>query len=141
MLATIFGGRPEELRWLWEEQGAVHNVPQGPHAAARRLRHAFLGLQLAAGSSTTQDLAKAAGVPARLVARVLRGDIIPDWATTTRISEGLGEAPAALQPLWKDLEHHLVTHSLEIPEGGLAYSRFSSLLPEASQANGGREAL
>jgi transcriptional regulator with XRE-family HTH domain len=123
MLASILGGRPAELRLLWEQaQGVTRPPRQAVAEAAARVTAALRGLYLAAGEP---DLGALCGVRSGLMAEeaqaVLRGDTVPDWETVSTLSALLGGHPADLRPWWEDLHYACLASALPgvIPPHGL----------------------
>ncbi|MFD7068293.1 helix-turn-helix domain-containing protein [Streptomyces sp. NPDC059913] len=119
MLATIFSGAPQELRFLWEAARGVTQPSRRPvPEAAERLHAALRGLYLAAGSPDHDLLAQKATLSVSLIHDVLEGHHIPDWPMVSQLVSSLGARPAAVRPLWEDLHYaFLVSHDI-FPSGG-----------------------
>ncbi len=105
-LTTIFGGRPQEARILWEAaQGMRRASRLSPADAGRNLRHALRGLHLAAGCPSFPEIARSTGLCAATAAGVLTGRDLPDWPTTAALAVGLGAGPEFVRGLWEDLDY------------------------------------
>ncbi|MEU5609735.1 helix-turn-helix transcriptional regulator [Streptomyces sparsogenes] len=92
-LATIFGGKAGDLKFLWERaQGVCPPARQSVAAAAGRLQSALRGLYLAAGRPDPRCLAGEGGaaLTAETVREVLDGDLIPDWWTVEKLVVWMG---------------------------------------------------
>ncbi|GGS72305.1 hypothetical protein GCM10010222_11380 [Streptomyces tanashiensis] len=120
MLATIFMGDPQELRFLWEAARGVTLPTRRPVAeAAARLHAALRGLYLAADCPDPVLLAQKTPLSASVVRDVLAGHHIPDWHLTSQLVRQLGARPAAVRPLWEELHYaFLASHDI-FPHGGL----------------------
>ncbi|GHG52015.1 helix-turn-helix domain-containing protein [Streptomyces griseocarneus] len=106
MLTTIFGGRPQEARILWEAaQGMRRPSRLTPAEAATNLRHALRGLHLAAGCPSFQEVGRASGLSAAAAAGVLSGRDLPDWPTTAALTVGLGAGPELVRGLWEEWDY------------------------------------
>ncbi|MFD8288028.1 helix-turn-helix domain-containing protein [Streptomyces lavendulae] len=100
------------LRVLWEDaqRPPSHSPappPADPAAAARQLWLSLKSLHLAADSPDLGTIRKVcslgAGRPLNTgeIARILKGDHVPDWETTARIILALRGRPAELRALWQ----------------------------------------
>ncbi|MFC9227425.1 helix-turn-helix domain-containing protein [Streptomyces decoyicus] len=132
MLATIFGGRAQELRTLWESaQGVAYPARQDVHSAAQRLQDALRGLYLAASCPELAGV-RGRGLTTQAAGEALRGEVVPDWPTTSALITWLGGHPADVRPLWEDVHYAFLTSHDVFPCGGLSRSR----LPEPEAGNG-----
>ncbi|MEU8682144.1 helix-turn-helix transcriptional regulator [Streptomyces sp. NPDC048611] len=132
MLATIFGGRAQELRALWESaQGVSYPARQGVHSAAQRLQDALRGLYLAA-SCPELTRGRDRGLTTQAAGEALRGEVVPDWPTTSALITWLGGHPADVRPLWEDVHYAFLTSHDVFPCGGLPRSH----LPEPEADDG-----
>ncbi|MBC3844684.1 helix-turn-helix transcriptional regulator [Streptacidiphilus sp. 4-A2] len=93
MLASVLGGDPEDLRFLWESAQGLVGCPRQPlEQAVARLHAAVRGLYLAAGRPDLRRLCSRAqgGITADLAQAVLAGACVPDWRATAALAAGLG---------------------------------------------------
>jgi hypothetical protein len=119
MLVTIFGGKAEELRVLWERARGIHATrPPSVETTADRLRDALRGVYLAAGCPDPAALASGSRLSQDLLARVLSGQHLPDWPTTARLVTRLGWCAEDLRPLWEDLHGAIAARYQPFPDGG-----------------------
>jgi hypothetical protein len=101
------GGRPEDVRVLWEWTQASHPPPLRPRSlgeALTRFHGAVRGLYLAARCPLL-------GSEDRLLAAVLDGDLVPDWRGVKGLVEQLGGESTRMRPLWEDVRRFLVLAS------------------------------
>ncbi|MGX8910253.1 hypothetical protein ACR820_34390 [Streptomyces netropsis] len=106
MLTTVFGGQPQETRFLWEvSQGMKQTARLSPADAGRNLRYALRGLHLAAGCPSSQEISDATGVSADVVVGVLSGCGLPNWSTAAALAAGFSAGPEAIRGLWEDLDY------------------------------------
>ncbi|MFG2402614.1 helix-turn-helix domain-containing protein [Streptomyces lydicus] len=130
MLATIFGGRAGEFRILWESaQGVSYPSRQDVQGAAQRLQDALRGLYLAASCPEVEHLS-GRGLSAQVAGEALRGEVVPDWPTTSALVPRLGGHPGGIRSLWEDVHYAFLTSHDVFPSGGLPRSS----LPSAATA-------
>ena len=123
MLASVLGGHPQDLRFLWESaQGLVGSPRQPVEQAVSRLHCAVRGLYLAAGQPELEHLSRKLGgaeVTAGLVGAVLAGECVPDWPTTAALTASLGGRVVEVRPLWEDVHYAFLACQDSFPAGGL----------------------
>ncbi|MEV7283015.1 hypothetical protein AB0O01_00340 [Streptomyces sp. NPDC093252] len=101
-LASVFAGRAEDLRILWESATGSVSAPHLPaDGAAGYLFAALRGLHLAAGTPAPHRLSTQALLPAECLAGILSGQHIPPWQGTARLVRALGGRPEDVHPLWE----------------------------------------
>lgn len=106
MLATILGGEAEELRLVWEAVSGVSPRSRlSPAEAARRLHVALRGLHLAAAAPPVEELCRGTRLEPDVIAAVLDGSVVPDWATVKEFAAQLSVDPAAIRPAWEELDY------------------------------------
>ncbi|MET9437540.1 hypothetical protein [Streptomyces sp. NPDC006551] len=116
-LVTAAGGRPAEFRLLWEWARKIQRVPRRSVAVSlARFHNALRGLQWASG----QAAVPADGVldDRGVLAAVLNGELVPDWAMTQQIVQRLKGNPDQVKELWEDVRHSFMITSgfLSSPE-------------------------
>ncbi|MEV0375892.1 helix-turn-helix transcriptional regulator [Streptomyces sp. NPDC050636] len=132
MLATIFGGNAAELRVLWESaQGVAYPSRQTVEGAAQRLQDALRGLYLAAACPDLEQLSVEGELSAAAVGEVLRGDVVPDWATTGALIARLGGRPGDFRRLWEEFHYAFLASQVLFPPGGLPRSALPDVGPDA----------
>ncbi|MFJ3540465.1 hypothetical protein ACIPQA_34110 [Streptomyces sp. NPDC090109] len=115
---TAAGGRPEEFRILWEWARKVQRLPRRSAAASlARFHNALRGLQWASGQAAAGAVLNDHGV----LAAVLDGEMVPDWAMTRQIVQELKGNPDQVKDLWEDVHRSfLITSgflsSQEVPD-------------------------
>ncbi|MEU9372005.1 XRE family transcriptional regulator [Streptomyces avermitilis] len=118
-IVTAASGRPEEFRLLWE-WARGHRQPSRRSAAASltRFHGALRGLQWAAGQTSPRLEILTRRSDGDTVAAVLRGELVPDWATTHQIVQRLGGNPEQVRPLWEDVQYtFLLAHDFFPAQG------------------------
>ncbi|WP_208029867.1 hypothetical protein [Streptomyces cyanogenus] len=101
-LASVFGGRPEDLRVLWESaSGSVRPAGLPVEGAAGYLAAALRGLYVSAGSPGLPQLSTQALLPPECLDRVLVGQHAPPWPATARLVRALSGRVEDFQPLWQ----------------------------------------
>jgi hypothetical protein len=111
-VVTAAGGRPEEFRVLWE-WARGHRQPTRRSAAASltRFHGALRGLQWAAGRAGGDLSAPGDSAEDDTLAAALKGELVPDWATTHQLVQQLGGNPEQVRPLWEDVQYtFLLSH-------------------------------
>ncbi|MFD8115192.1 MULTISPECIES: helix-turn-helix domain-containing protein [Streptomyces griseus group] len=122
-LATILGGRPEELRALWES--AKGRTPTAAHSGATavtRFHDALRGLHLAAGRRPLSDLGLADAYGAdkqRLLEAALSGDSMADWDDIALLVRHLGGDLNHFRRLWEDVQYSIFTLSVKAVGNGV----------------------
>ncbi|MFJ9591046.1 XRE family transcriptional regulator [Streptomyces acidicola] len=111
-VVTAAGGRPEDFRLLWE-WARGHQQPSRRSAVASLIRFhgALRGLQWAAGRAKGRPSAHGDDTDDDMLAAVLGGELVPDWATTHQLVQQLGGNPEQVRPLWEDVQYtFLLSH-------------------------------
>ncbi|MFD9825076.1 hypothetical protein [Streptomyces violascens] len=118
---SLLGGRPQDVRLLWEEAVQAAPYPWGPVAAAAgRLAAALRGLRLAAGRPSLAVLESRTGLAAETVQAVLDGVHVPDWPGVAALATALGAAPLRLRPAWDTVRMSFSTAPDHFPAGGIS---------------------
>ncbi|MBY8846680.1 hypothetical protein [Streptomyces sp. SP2-10] len=101
-LASIFGGRAEDLRMLWESAcGAVRSPGLPAQGAAGYLAAALRGLHVSVGSPELDRLSQQALLPADCLGEVLAGHHALPWPATARLVRALDGRVEDFEPLWQ----------------------------------------
>ncbi|MFE3183078.1 hypothetical protein ACFXKR_19740 [Streptomyces violascens] len=118
---SLLGGRPQDVRLLWEEAVQAAPYPWGPVAAAAgRLAAALRGLRLAAGRPSLAVLESRTGLAAETVQAVLDGVHVPDWPGVAALATALGAAPLRLRPAWDTVRMSFSAAPDHFPAGGIS---------------------
>ncbi|AYN37678.1 hypothetical protein D9753_00155 (plasmid) [Streptomyces dangxiongensis] len=100
-LASVFGGRAEDLRVLWESASGTVRSPGLPaKGAAGYLAAGLRGLYLSAGSPRLDQFSQQALLP-ECLDQVLAGHHAPPWPVTARLVRALGGRAEEFEPLWQ----------------------------------------
>ncbi|MEV6058089.1 hypothetical protein [Streptomyces sp. NPDC052107] len=101
-LASVFGGRAEDLRVLWESAcGTVRSPGLPAQGAAGYLAAALRGLHLSVGSPEPERLSQQALLPADCLREVLTAHHVPPWPATARLVRALDGRVEDFEPLWQ----------------------------------------
>jgi hypothetical protein len=118
---SLLGGRPQDVRLLWEEAVQAAPYPWGPVAAAAgRPAAALRGLRPAAGRPSLAVLESRTGLAAETVQAVLDGVHVPDWPGVAALATALGAAPLRLRPAWDTVRMSFSTAPDHFPAGGIS---------------------
>jgi transcriptional regulator with XRE-family HTH domain len=121
-LTTVLGGRPQELRHLWECLHMPTPAGRDPlDQALQQFQDAIHGLHLAAYKQPLSRVCQRAAPPLELeaVEQIMRGDVVPDWPTAAALATALGGSAAHLRPLWDSVHYAVLASRYELPAPGL----------------------